>query len=207
MEQLWVAVAEVVWQTPAMRNVILLFLAFLCGCSTLRPPDPAATAKADAEFNQLADEFLTGYLAWRPGLGVALGLHEYDGRITDYSGASLSLEHARLRGFEVRLANFPAKHLSARASHGFRLLRSTVRKQLFRFDDLRSFTHNPMTYAGAMDVNIYVKRDFAPLEERVRSIIAILEQAPATFAAAKANLVESLPKPFIETAIDRKSVV
>jgi uncharacterized protein (DUF885 family) len=59
-----------------------------------------------------------------------------------------------------------------------------------------------MTYAGAMDVNLYVKRDFAPLEERVRYIIAVLEQAPATFAAARANLEESLPRPFIQTALE-----
>jgi uncharacterized protein (DUF885 family) len=184
-----------------MRKLLLLFLACLCGCSTTHQPDAAATAKADAEFNKLADEFLTGYLAWRPGMGVSLGLHEHDGRITDYSRTSLSLEHTRLKLLDQRLNKFPAHHLSPRASYDFRILQCAVRKQLFRFEDLRSFTHNPMTYAGAMDVNIYVKRDFAPLPERVRYIIAILESAPATYAAAKANLALSLPRPFVETAI------
>ncbi len=184
-----------------MRKFLLLSLACLCGCSSPQQSDPAAVAKADAEFHKLSDEFVAGYLAWRPGLGVSLGLHEYDGRVTDFSRASIRLEHVRLRQFDQRVATFPAKRLSPQASYDFRILRSAVRKQLFRFEDLRSFTHNPMTYAGAMDVNIYVKRDFAPIEERVRYIIAILEQAPGNFAAAKANLVESLPKPFVETAI------
>lgn len=184
-----------------MRKLLFLFLACICGCSTTRQPDAAATAKADAEFNKMADEFLTGYLAWRPGMAVALGLHEHDGRITDFSRTSLSLEHTRLKLFEQRLRKFPARDLSPRASYDFRILQCAVRKQLFRFDDLRSYSHNPMTYAGAMDVNIYVKRDFAPLPERVRYIIAILESAPATFAAAKANLAVALPKPFVETAI------
>ncbi len=35
----------------------------------------------------------------------------------------------------------------------------------------------------------------------MRYIIAVLEQAPATFAAARANLDESLPRPFIQTAL------
>jgi len=51
-------------------------------------------------------------------------------------------------------------------------------------------------------VNIYIKRNFAPLEARLRSIIAIEKQAPKVIAAAKANLEASLAKPFIETAIE-----
>jgi uncharacterized protein (DUF885 family) len=58
-----------------------------------------------------------------------------------------------------------------------------------------------MSYPDALDVNIYIKRDFAPLPDRVQSIIAILKQAPAVFAAARANLDETLPRPFVETAI------
>ncbi len=128
---------------------------------------------------------------------MALGLHEFDGRVTDYSRVSVNLERARLANFERRLARFPARRLSPREAYDFRILRSAVLKQVFRFDAMRSFSRNPMTYAGAMDVNLYVKRDFAPLEERVRYIIAVLEQAPATFAAARTNLDASLPRPFI----------
>jgi len=183
------------------KLILLLLLACLGGFSTPLPAGAAPTPNADAEFQKLADDFLAGYLSWRPGLGVSLGLHEYDGRITDYSRSSIRLEHARLQRVNQQLSALPAKRLSPRASYDFRILQSAVRKQLFHFEDLQSFTKNPMTYAGAMDVNIYVKRDFAPLEERVRYIIAILEQAPATFAAARANLAATLPKPFVETAI------
>jgi glutaminase len=44
--------------------------------------------------------------------------------------------------------------------------------------EMGSFSRNPMTYAGALDVSPYIKRDFAPLDQRVRGIIAILNQAP-----------------------------
>jgi hypothetical protein len=33
-----------------------------------------------------------------------------------------------------------------------------------------------MTYAGSLDLNIYVQRDFAPLTERMRYIIAMEEK-------------------------------
>ncbi|MFM1770535.1 MAG: hypothetical protein RJA22_3064 [Verrucomicrobiota bacterium] len=171
----------------------------------LLAPLPARTAEskpsADAAFEALADDFLRGYLAWRPGLGVSLGLHEYDGRITDVSRASVEAEIARLKDFARRLDRIRVRDLSPRASHGLRLVQTAIRRQLFQFEDLRSYSHNPMTYAGAMDVNIYVKRDFASFEERVRHLTAILEQAPAVYAAARANLADRLARPHVETAI------
>ena len=67
---------------------------------------------------------------------------------------------------------------------------------------MESYTKNPMSYADVLDVNIYIKRNFAPLEQRVRSIIAIEEQAPKVMEAARRNLAGSLAKPFVETAIE-----
>jgi uncharacterized protein (DUF885 family) len=180
----------------------LLLLLFLAGCAAPERPAARGSAEtADAEFNRVADGFLAGYLAWRPGTGVALGLHQYDGKVTDYSRASLDAELARLKQFEAQLNAVNTDALSPRAFYDFRILQTGVRKQLFTFQQMRSYARNPMTYAGAISVNIYVKRNFAPLEDRVRSVIAILNQSSNIMAAARANLDETLPRPFIETAI------
>ena len=69
------------------------------------------------------------------------------------------------------------------------------------------YERNPMTYASAIDLNVYVKRKFAPIEDRVRSIIVVENQAPNIMIAARTNLADVLPKPYVELAIDRKSVV
>lgn len=181
------------------RFLVALSLVLLAGCARLDLP--ATTGPGDAEFARVTDEFLTGYLAWRPQSGTALGLHEYDGKITDFSRASLDTEHARLEKFDRVLSRWPVKHLSPQSYHDLRLLQATVRGELFKFDAMHSYTRNPMTYAGALDVNLYIKRDFAPLEQRVGSVIAILQQAPKIFSDARANLEPSLARPFVETAI------
>ena len=161
----------------------------------------SSAPQADAAFDRFADEFITGFLAWRPAEGVSLGLHQYDGRVTDFSRRSLDGELARLKGAERKLAAIPIGKLSPRAACDYRLLQATIRKALFIFEDQKSYTHNPMTYAGVLDVNIYIKRNFAPLPDRVRSIIAVLRQAPKIMAEARANLDAALPSPFIETAV------
>lgn len=175
-------------------------LILLVGCSGPRCSESGPTA--EARFDRLANDFIAGYLAWRPAIGTALGLHEYDGRITDFSRASVAKELARLRHSELELANFPTNRLSAAKLHEYHVLHAAIATELFQFEDLGTYTRNPMTYASALDVNIYIKRNFAPLEERVRSIIAIEKQAPQVMAAARQNLATSLPRPYVETAIE-----
>ncbi len=184
-----------------MKKLLLtafLLIALLPWPSSIAAPFPES---GDAEFTRLAEEFLDGYLAWRPQQGTALGLHRYDGKATDFRRASIAGELARLKSFEERLARLDASSLSPLLSRDRRLLEAEVKNQLFSFEYLKTYSRNPMTYAGALDTNIYLKRRFAPLEERARSVIAILHQAPAIFAAARANLEDPLPRPFIDTAI------
>src|SRR5205814_665630 len=59
----------------------------------------------------------------------------------------------------------------------------------------------PMDYSPAADVNVYIKRNFAPLEDRVRSLVAIESQIPNILIAARTNLSDVLPKPYVELAI------
>jgi uncharacterized protein (DUF885 family) len=114
----------------------------------------------------------------------------------------LDAEMARLHKFDDQLGALKTNGLSAKAFYDYRILRNAIKREIFAFEEMRIYERNPMTYASVLDVNIYIKRDFAPLSERVRSLTAVLEQAPKIMAAARANLAESLPRPEIETAIE-----
>jgi hypothetical protein len=113
-------------------------------------------------FTQLADEFTAGYLAWRPAFGTSLGLHEYDGRVGDFSRASIDREIERLRRFETKFRTLPGEHLSAVNGYDLRILQSTIRSELSRLADMDVHRRNPMTYADVIDVNIYIKRTSLP---------------------------------------------
>ena len=155
----------------------------------------------DKNFQQLADEFLNGYLGWRPQVAVALGFHEYDGRISNFDKASIDAELKRLREYDQKLAEIDTASLGEKMFYDYRILRSAIKNELFTFEDLKVYTHNPMTYAGLLDVNVYIKRNYAPLEQRLQSIISVENQTPSIVQAAQSNLEDSLPKPYVETAI------
>ena len=176
----------------------------ICAWLALSFPVPASEPPItdDTSFNTLVDDFLTGYLKWRPLLATSLGLHQYDGKLTDYSKLSIDLELSRLKAFARRIGELNTTRLSRQAFYDLRILRGAINREIFSFEQMHTFTRNPMTYAGALDVNIYVKRNFAPLENRVHSIISILNQASRVMVDARQNLEESLPRPQVQTAID-----
>ena len=186
-----------------MKTVLVSALLLLAGCTSHHPVSDAEDQSRDSAFGQLANDYLTGYLAWRPQMGTALGLHQYDGQVTDFSQTSLDAEFRRLNFFDRQLGKFPTNGLSPQSLYDYHILRGAIQRELFTFEGMKSYWRNPMTYAGALDVNIYIKRDFAPLEKRVESIIAILNQAPNIMSAARKNLAAVLPRPYIETAIEQ----
>lgn len=178
--------------------LVSIILIFAMNCNT---PDKNQNATVDQVFQKLSDDFLGGYLAWRPQAAVALGFHEYDGKLSNFSRASLDSELRRLKEFDTDLANIDTASLSKPMFYDYRILTLAIKNEIFNFENLKVYTHNPMTYAGLLDANLYVKRNYAPIEHRLQSIISIEKQTPGIVAAAKANLDDSLPKPYIETAI------
>jgi uncharacterized protein (DUF885 family) len=161
-----------------------------------------APPNSDSSFDSVTNSYLKGYLDWRPQSAVALGFHEYDGQIADYSKASLDKELQRLKAFDQKLNAIDTAALSAKMFYDYRILRMAIKNEITNFDPLDEYSKNPMIYAGLVDVNLYLKRSYAPLEKRLLSIIAIEKQYPALFATAKTNLADSLAKPYIETTID-----
>lgn len=147
--------------------------------------------------DRLSQEYIHGYLAWRPATGTSLGLHEYDGKVTDYSRASIDAERERLIQFRERFAALSTSDREAR------MVRASIEDELLEFDVADAFARNPMTYAGAFDLSVYAKRDFAPKRDRLKSVVAVLDRVPETMARARENLRPNLPRPFIKTAIEQ----
>ena len=185
---------------PVNKFLIVIFLA-CAGCAQVSTQQKGGNP--NAAFEKSVNEYIDGYLVWRPQAGTGLGFHQYDGKITDFRKASLDAELARLKDFDARLATFDPAALSKQNGFDCRILRNAVKREIFSFEEMKVYSQNPMTYAGVLDVNIYIKRNFAPLPQRVRSITSILLEAPAIMAAARQNLAESLPRPQIETAIEQ----
>ncbi len=181
------------------RYMLLLLVLAAVSCTDNQKK---SNANGDSAFEKVAEEYIKGYLNWRPQSGVSLGLHEYDGKLPDYSKASIDEELKRLKYYDKMLSETDTASLSTNSYYDWKILRSGIKNEIFSFEDLKIYTKNPMTYAGAVDVNIYIKRNFAPIEQQIKSIIAIENKVPQFYENAKANLQDTLAIPHIQLAIE-----
>lgn len=180
-----------------MKRILGVCLLMLCGCATQRDPGWAA-----GELAKVSESFIASYPVQHPLESVALGWHHYDGLFPDLGSEALKQERLRLATLRTTLDRIPASLLTSTARADRELLLAMCRTELWKFDLQQAPYRNPMYYAGAVDVSIYLKRDFAPLADRVRSINRVLQRSPEVFKAAHANLEAVLSRPFVETAIE-----
>jgi uncharacterized protein (DUF885 family) len=120
--------------SKSVGGLSILFLCAFC----LGTTSAFAAQTPDAEYETVAEEYIKGYFAARPLQGTALGLHEYDGKIGDYSRLALDAELARLRRFDDRLKKFDVSKLGPRQSIDLRILQAAIKKNSSRWKRCRS---------------------------------------------------------------------
>ena len=158
LKRFWPSSCRSTGLKPGVNEKTLGRLSFVLLLLTLCLPAASSFAAQtdDAEYEAVAEEYIKTYLAAHPLEGTALGLHEYDGKISDYSRLALDAELSRLRRFDDRLAKFDPAKLGPRQSIDLRILQAAVKKDVFEMQYMSIFERNPMVYAGAADVNVYI---------------------------------------------------
>ncbi len=164
--------------------------------------DPTENAtSADETFATLADEIVDSHFEFHPSMAARQGLHEYDGRVTDYSQDALASRIREVRDQLRRLAEIDVAALPEDAAHDHALAGAGLKAELWRHEDFRGHARNPLNYQMPLDVSTYVKRNYAPLPQRLGALTRHLEAIPTVLQTAQANLDESLPRPPLEMAI------
>ncbi len=158
----------------------------------------------DNAFTQLADEWIAAALRNSPAGATALGIHDYDGDLPDRSRAATDAHARDLNGFLRRLEAIEPASLAVEDRPDHELLRRRILWELVSIEELQSWRRSPGGYLGAIGggANGLIIRDFAPLAERARSVIARLQQAPQLLEQGKANL-DGCPPVYVETAIEQ----
>ena len=183
---------------------LIAIIVFMSACNN-NQSNNIQNAKGDNSFTALSDSFITGYLNWRPELAIYLGVHDYDGKSSDFSRPSLDAELARLKKYDAELNSTDTTSLSEKMYYDYRILHNAIKEEILSFEGMDAYSKNPVLYTNAADVSIYVKRNFAPLEQRLQYLIAVEKRIPRAFAIAKQNLQDTLAKPLVLTAIDNAS--
>ena len=159
----------------------------------------------DEQFQQIAHDYIEGYLAANPEDATELGDHRFDDKLTEYSAEARARELARAKQARQKLeALAELSQLTGPNKADLRLLKDQVDYQIFSLEELKEWEWNPLVYNQSLANSIYllVARDFAPADQRIPNLRKRLEAIPTVIAQAKANLKHS-PKIHTETAIEQ----
>jgi hypothetical protein len=157
---------------------------------TLAPSAPATAS--DAEFRRaFGDDFFDRYWELSPGSAVAYGYYQYADRLIVPDERARATALAQLDRWLAELALIDPADLSPSVRADRAMLEAQLRGERWSLTDLKSWQWDPSTYTGADTFALLLDLDYAPLDERLRSILTRLENVPAYYAAAKQNVATS----------------
>src|SRR5262249_48291820 len=165
---------------------ILFFVLLLTANS---PAHPAASGSS-AAFNSLLDQFLDFYYPLHPSAATAAGFHQFDTKLEDFTAAG---QEEIMRGLKNYLAKFQAldgSKLPPDTAADLDWMISNIQGELLEIEDIQPWRKDPEVYSGTATNSIFIvmKRNFAPPEARLRSVIARERQIPKALEAARQNL-------------------
>jgi hypothetical protein len=131
------------------------------------------------------------------------GLHDYDAELPDLTPDGVAHTRAQLVAQAAILAAFTPGDLTPDERLDHRLLASLLDVELRELDELRPTEHDPSLYPSIAAEGVYaiLARDFAPLAQRLSSVVARLEKIPALLTAGTRALKRS-PRIWTEIALD-----
>lgn len=185
----------------ALWAIALLPLAAVSQTSKPRAKQPS---NSDAVFTAFGDRFFDGYFHFRSGRATHTGLHQYDAELPLYSRREITAEIARSKRALAELDRIPRAGLSHDNQFDARLLESGIRAHLLDLEDVRMWEKNPDFYNGIVSGSLFVliQRDFAPLDQRLRSLVSRERQVPGVLASAREN-VRNPPAVYTQIAIQQ----
>ena len=179
-------------------------LALLTLVAWRMPADALAAASPAPAYAQVVGQIFDAYYRANPTAATDLGLHQYDGQLEDYSRAAVDREVAGISRQIASLSAIDPGTLSTNDRLDREWLLGWLEGRRLYLTEVRTWARDPDYYASGIANSAFslIKRDYAPAEQRMRSMIERARAMPAALAAARANLADP-PRVYVEIAIEQ----
>jgi len=185
----------------AASSCLLLLVLTACNQSTPPPPKPKGASPASAAWLKQSNHLIEDYMMARPSFAVQAGRHEFDGQLPDLSAHGLKREIALLHDQREQISAVDPKTLEPRERFDRAYLLAVLDKDLFWIEKTQFPFSNPGWYLDQIDPDVYLSRNYAPLDVRLKAYIKYARGIPRIATAIKENLKSPLPKTYVELGI------
>ena len=168
---------------------------------------PAQRISADGApqtFHYLTDQYFDGSFKFNPSNATAVGFHQYDSELEDYSAVTVAAEIKFLHDFDKKLSAIPASALDRDDAADLSVLLNNIHSQLLSLEVIRNWEKNPDNYSSGIAGSAFVimERNYAPANVRLRSLTAREQKMPQVLLEARKNL-KNPPHIFTEIALEQ----
>lgn len=185
-----------------VRWVVLA--AALCGaCGGAKPAakGESGPGKASAAWDALSARYLERTFLRDPGLAVAEGRHEFDGKLMDMSAPAIESWVAELHQLRNEAEAISARELDDARQFEQKYLLATVDSNLFWIERTHDYQRSPLVYSNVIDPTVYLTREYAPLAQRMRAYLTHARGIPQVVTAMITNLRTPLPRTFVDVGV------
>jgi len=187
----------------AALSGILLLVVTACSQSTPPPPRPKEPSPASQAWQKLSNAFIESYMQAQPSFASQAGRHEFDGQLPDLSMHGIKREIARLHDQHDQISAVDPSTLEPRERFDRAYLLAVLDKDLFWIEKTQFPFSNPAWYIDKVDPDMYLSRNYAPLNVRMKAYIKYARAIPRMVVDIKENLKSPLPKTYVELGIDQ----
>jgi hypothetical protein len=182
----------------------LALLVVASGCNQSNQPKTPAVrppSQASLDWQAAANGFVQSYFAAQPFFAAQAGKHDFDGQLPDVSEHGLKREVARLHEERDRMAGIDPKPLLPNERFDREYLLSVADRDLFWLEKAHYPSTNPYWYVGNIDPDLYLSRNYAPLDVRMKAYIKYARGIPKMAKDIQDNLKGPLPRSYVELGI------
>ena len=145
--------------------LLLMSIAGLTACGQV-DGDSAVTEEAREPWAEFAATSVAEYYRRRPERAVSAGLHQYDGQISDLSPESVAEYLAWVKKTSSGAESYD--DLEGMEAFERDYLVVSMNEEEFYFETADYMSRNPAAYVGQLGFSVYLDREYAPLDVRMR---------------------------------------
>jgi len=135
----------------------------------------SCTKEVKNNWDDFTNNFVESYFKQNPDQAVLMGRHEYDGQIADYSNKGIQERLTWYKNQKGIAQQYKDADLSEEQRIEKQNLLRVIDENLFKIQIVRWPYNNGDYYSWQLAPTIYLEKDYAPLEQRMKAYVKYLQ--------------------------------
>jgi uncharacterized protein (DUF885 family) len=155
------------------------------------------------QLDRIADRYIQVIIDDHPVGATYLGIHECDDQLGDFSPSAQNEKNRHLRDLLADLDELEMLDAPLDDRIDVLALRASLRRSIFEHEVMRAHERHPSEYVGTVLSGCHqlIVGDFAPIEDRARSLLGRLREAPEVLRCMEENVLDP-PAVFADVGAD-----